>query len=113
MQLKIRPAVPSDAEVLTALAMAGKRYWGYAEAWLDAWRGLLTKTPDYVAANVVACAEDETGQVVGYYALERDGDRLRLEDLFLTPALIGHGLGRQLFEHAAGRQRASWGRPSC
>jgi GNAT superfamily N-acetyltransferase len=106
MHVTIRPAVPSDAEALTALALAGKRHWGYPEAWLEAWRGMLTKTPDYVAANVVSCAEDETGQVVGFYALERDGDCFRMEDLFLAPSLIGHGLGRQLFDHAVQTARA-------
>jgi GNAT superfamily N-acetyltransferase len=44
--------------------------------------------------------------VVGFYALERDGDRFRQEDLFLAPSLIGHGLGRRLFEHAVQAARA-------
>ena len=38
--------------------------------------------------------------MVGFYALERDGGRLRLEHFWLAPSLIGCGLGRQLFEHA-------------
>jgi GNAT superfamily N-acetyltransferase len=106
MLVMIRPAAPSDAEVLTALALAGKRHWGYAEAWLEAWRELLTITPDYLAAHVVSCAEDATGQVVGFYALERDVGRCRLEHLWLAPSLIGGGLGRQLFEHAVQAARA-------
>jgi GNAT superfamily N-acetyltransferase len=106
MRVSIRPAVPADAEALTALALAGKRYWGYPDAWLEAWRGLLTITPDYVAANVVFCAEDAAGRLAGFYALERDGDRFRLDNLFLAPALIGHGLGRRLFEHAVQAARA-------
>ena len=106
MPVTIRPAAPSDAGTLTALATAGKRHWGYPEAWLEAWRGPLTITPDYVAAHVVACAEDGTGGVVGFYALERDGGRCRLEHLWLAPSLIGGGLGRQLFEHAVQAARA-------
>ena len=89
-----------DATDLTAIALAGKRHWGYPDAWLEAWHESLTITPDSVATNTVFCAEDETGRIVGFYTLERDGDRLRLENLFLTPGLIGHGLGRQLFDHA-------------
>ena len=106
MLVMIRPAAPSDAEVLTALALAGKRHWGYPEPWLEAWRGLLTITPDYLAAHVVACAEEGTGRVVGFYALEREGDRCRLEHLWLDPSLIGRGLGLQLFEHAVRSARA-------
>jgi GNAT superfamily N-acetyltransferase len=106
MPVTIRPAAPSDAETLTALALAGKRHWGYPEEWLEAWRGPLTITPDYLAVNAVACAEDATGRVVGFYALERDGGRCRLEHLWLAPPLIGGGLGRRLFEHAVRAARA-------
>jgi GNAT superfamily N-acetyltransferase len=106
MRVTIRPAAPADAEALTALALAGKRYWGYPDAWIEAWRGLLTRTPDYVAANEVHCAEDDTGRLVGYYALEPDGGRWRLEDFFLSPSAIGQGLGRRLFAHAVQAARA-------
>jgi GNAT superfamily N-acetyltransferase len=100
MLVTIRRAVPSEADALTALALAGKRHWGYPEAWLEAWRATLTITPDYVAAHVVCCAEDEAGRVVGFYAVEGDGGSCRLEHLWLDPSAIGGGLGRQLFEHA-------------
>jgi GNAT superfamily N-acetyltransferase len=106
MLVRIRPATGADAQALTALALAGKRHWGYPEAWLEGWRALLTITPEYVAANIVASAEDGTGRVVGFYSLERDGDRLRLENLFLMPSLIGCGLGKQLFDHAVQSARA-------
>jgi GNAT superfamily N-acetyltransferase len=106
MHVTIRPAAPSEAEVLSGLALAGKRHWGYPEPWLEAWRGLLTITPEYLEAHVVACAEDEAGKVIGFYALERDGGRCRLEHLWLDPALIGRGLGLQLFEHAVRAARA-------
>jgi GNAT superfamily N-acetyltransferase len=92
--------VPSEAAVLSNLALAGKRHWGYPEPWLEAWRESLTITPDYMAMHVVCCAEDESGRVIGFYALERAGDRWRLEHLWLEPSAIGSGLGRQLFEHA-------------
>jgi GNAT superfamily N-acetyltransferase len=101
MPVTIRPAAASDADTLTGLALAGKRHWGYPEAWLEAWRDSLTITPSYIAANVVCCAEAGAGRVIGFYTLERDGDRFVLENLFLNPSFIGHGIGRQLFAHAA------------
>jgi GNAT superfamily N-acetyltransferase len=97
----IRTATESDAPALTALALAGKRYWGYPEAWLEAWRNSLTITPEYVAKNIVGCAVDETGRPVGFYGLVRKGNQLWMEDLFLATEAIGSGLGRRLFEHAA------------
>ena len=106
MDMTIRSAVSFDAEIPTSLTVAGKRHWDYPEAWLETWRGLLTITPEYLTANVVNCAEDETGKVVGFYSLERDRAGLRLENLFLEASLIGCGLGRQLFEHAVAVARA-------
>jgi GNAT superfamily N-acetyltransferase len=100
MFVTIRPAAPSEAEVLTALALAGKQYWGYPELWLEAWRGSLTITPEYVAAHLVFCAEDATERVVGFYALQRDGEHCQLEHLWLAPSVIGGGLGRRLFQRA-------------
>jgi GNAT superfamily N-acetyltransferase len=80
--------------------MTGKRHWGYPEEWLDTWRSQLTITPEYIERNIVHCAVDEAGRVVGFYGLVREGDHVRMEDLFIEPSLIGHGVGRQLFEHA-------------
>jgi GNAT superfamily N-acetyltransferase len=106
MSVTIRKAMPAEADALTAVALAGKAHWGYPTEWLRAWRELLSLSPEYVAAHVVACAEDELGRVVGFYALERDGDGFELASLFLMPSHIGQGLGRLLFEHAAAAARA-------
>lgn len=100
MLVTIRPAKRSEADALTVLALEGKRHWQYPESWLEAWRGVLSITPDYIAAHIVFCAEDEPGRMLGFYALEHDGDCVRLEHLWLAPSLIGQGLGRQLFHHA-------------
>jgi GNAT superfamily N-acetyltransferase len=106
MPVSIRPARPAEADLLTALTLAGKRHWGYPEAWLEAWREQLTITPEYVTANIVVCAEDDAGAVVGYYSLERVDGSLVMENLFLAPSTIGSGLGRKLFEHAVQAARA-------
>jgi GNAT superfamily N-acetyltransferase len=105
MGVTIRCAPAAEADALTALALTGKRHWGYPEEWIEAWTTGLTITPGYVEANVVACAE-EGGRLVGFYALERAYGRWRLEHLWLTPGHIGRGLGRMLFDHAVGAARA-------
>src|SRR4051794_38761870 len=105
MAVTIRPALPSEAAALTALALAAKRHWGYPDAWMEAWREQLTFTPEYVTAHIVRCAE-EADRLVGCYALERHGDQWRLEHLYLAPSSIGGGLGRRLFEHAVQTARS-------
>lgn len=103
----IRPAVPTDADRLTEIALAAKRFWGYPEPWIEAWRCDLTITPAFIAAHPV-CAAVERGDVpVAFYALASDGAGTHLEHLWVDPPHIGRGLGRELFAHAAQAARES------
>lgn len=45
MSIALRPATPADAAVLTEIAHAAKRHWGYPERWVQLWRAALTITP--------------------------------------------------------------------
>ncbi len=52
MDVEIRPADPSEAGALSALAVRAKAHWGYPEEWLRRWNSELTVTPEYLRANV-------------------------------------------------------------
>jgi GNAT superfamily N-acetyltransferase len=97
--VEVRRALPGDAEVLTRIAFAAKRYWGYPERWIKGWRDTLTVTPEFVRDHEVyaAVSGDEP---FGFYALAGTGRELELEHLWVSPAWIGSGAGRLLFEHA-------------
>ncbi len=103
--VEIRRAAPGDAPDLTLIAFAAKRYWGYPERWIHAWRDALTILPDFVRENEVYAAFAE-GEPVGFYALAGEGMGVELAHLWVLPAWIGHGLGRALFEHALRRAAA-------
>ena len=103
--LTFRPAVAADAEALTALCRAAKAHWRYPAAWLDAWRGDLRVTPEYIATGWVGVAE-VSGETVGFYGLKRAADGWYLEHLWLEPKWIGRGLGRSLFAESAQAARA-------
>jgi len=94
--------LPGDAEVLTRIAFAAKRYWGYPERWIEGWRESLTITPEFVRDNEVYAAISG-GEPFGFYALAGTGCELELEHLWVSPAWIGSGAGRLLFEHAMDR----------
>ncbi len=98
--VKIRRAVPGNAEALSRVAFAAKGHWEYPGRWMELWRAELTIRPEFVRDNevYVAISGDET---VGFYALGVRGREL--EHLWVLPAWIGTGLGRTLFEHAARR----------
>jgi GNAT superfamily N-acetyltransferase len=92
-------ARPEDAETLTEIAHAAKRYWGYPEKWIAAWRHVLSMQPEFVAANISYCAVEED-RIVGFYILTQEEDGIHLDHLWILPVAMGRGIGRALFEHA-------------
>lgn len=98
----IRTASPDDANTLTQIALDAKRHWGYPEHWIQHWSADLTVTPEFIRDNHVYVLERE-GEICGFYALCVNGDKAELEHLWVTPALIGSGIGKELFLDAMER----------
>jgi GNAT superfamily N-acetyltransferase len=97
-------AKPEDAAVLTEIAHAAKRHWGYPERWIQGWRDILTMRPEFIAANMTYAAM-ENNRVVGFYLLTTESDGLHLDHLWIAPAIMGRGIGRALFKHAIEQAR--------
>ena len=97
-------AKPDDAAVLTDIAFAAKRHWGYPEKWIESWRDLLTIRPEFIA-NHETYAAILDGRTVGFYALGRKNDRLDLLHMWVLPNAMGRGVGRSLFVHGVERAR--------
>jgi GNAT superfamily N-acetyltransferase len=95
----IRRAQPSQAAAVSDLALRSKGHWGYDEAFLEACRAELTYTEADCASGDVYVAETG-GEIAGFHVLRSGGSEGELEALFVDPPWIGHGLGRQLLEHA-------------
>ncbi len=103
--MKITPALPAEAEILTEIAFAAKRHWGYPEAWLRQWHTLLTVTPEFIATHETFVARTG-GRTLGFAAFIQEDGALRLEHLWVRPAEMGRGIGRALFLHS---QRSAYG----
>lgn len=95
----IRRASESDADALTRIAQEAKKHWGYPDHWLKHWQNDLTISPDFINANTVNVAERE-GELLGFYALVSGKDKTELDHLWVKPAHIGTGVGKELFIHA-------------
>ena len=106
--MMIRRAAVEEASVLTTIALAAKRYWGYPEHWIKHWESDLTVSPEFIRDNHVYVAEAD-GEVRGFYALcvgEEKERKAELEHLWVTPDFIGTGIGKELFLDAMERAAA-------
>jgi N-acetylglutamate synthase-like GNAT family acetyltransferase len=100
--LNIRRAQPDEAPILTEIAHAAKRHWGYPESWIKSWQDDLTITPEFISSCevYVAVIDDE---IAGCCALVAKGSQAELEHMWLRPQHIGTGLGKKLFLHVMKR----------
>ena len=89
----------ADADVLTEIAHAAKRRWGYPERWIETWRDILTIRPQFIAENTTYCAKED-GRIIGFYLLTTESDRMHLDHLWISPRAMRRGVGRALFQHA-------------
>jgi GNAT superfamily N-acetyltransferase len=101
----IRPAAVDEASVLTQIALDAKRYWGYPEHWIKHWEADLTISPEFIRDNEVYVAELD-GEIRGFYALCVSGEKAELAHMWVTPASIGTGIGKELFLDAMERAAA-------
>ena len=101
----IRRALPEEASTLTTIALEAKRHWGYPEHWIKHWESDLTISADFIRDHHVYVVETE-GEIRGFYALCVGDRNAELEHLWVTPALIGTGIGKELFLDAMERAAA-------
>ena len=100
--MQIRRSVPEEAPTLTQIALNAKQYWGYPEHWIKHWESDLTISEDFIRNNQVYVAEDN-GEICGFYALGVSGPKAELEHMWVAPAYIGTGIGKELFLDAMNR----------
>ena len=102
--MEIRRAKPEDAAILTEIAFAAKRHWGYPERWIQSWKDVLTIQPEFISSHETYIAYVEK-QAVGFYALAGGLNRMSLVHLWVLPKTMGQGVGRALFSHAVQRAK--------
>lgn len=90
---------------LSEIAHQAKRHWGYADALIAAWSPGLTLDERSLVEMHVAVA-DVSGTPEGFCAIVPGRHRFQLEHLWVHPRSMGSGLGRTLFEYAAGFARS-------
>ena len=100
MSFTIRPAVPGDAEALTAIAFSAKAHWGYPPEWIEQWRDELTITAAYLRQHQAFVAVDPGAGPIGMCVLEVKGGQASIENVWIAPAQHRRGIGRELVTRA-------------
>jgi len=103
-EIKIRQAIPEDAEVLSRIAYSAKAYWGYPDRWMEIWKPELDFTPEYFLIKESWVAEIGH-KLVAFYTLQAKEGNAWIENLWASPKFIGKGIGKHLFLHALSRSR--------
>jgi GNAT superfamily N-acetyltransferase len=102
--ISIRRAKPGEADVLSQIAIAAKRHWIYPEHWMELWIPQLTFGPEYFEENESWVAELE-GETIAFYTLQDRAGNAWLENIWVLPKYMGHGVGKELFLHLLSRAR--------
>ncbi len=100
----LRPARVEEAAALSALALRSKATWGYSAEFLERCAGDLAVSESQLRGGarhtIVATVQ---GEIVGFHTIEpQPTGELLLDAVFVEPAWIGRGIGRELFDHAVG-----------
>src|SRR5262245_47280262 len=96
--MRIRPARPDEAELVSDLAVRSKAHWGYDDEFLAGSRVQLAVRAGEVTSRRVTVAERD-GVVVGFYALEGQPPTGVLDLMFVDPDHLRGGVGRRLWAH--------------
>ncbi|MDP8982436.1 MAG: GNAT family N-acetyltransferase [Acidobacteriota bacterium] len=101
----IRRALPGEADLLTALTLRSKAYWGYDREFMEAATAELTFRPEKYPGLEVYVLETGT-RVVGFCSLiPRSAVEVELDALFVEPDSIRYGYGKTLWDYAVLRAR--------
>ena len=97
--LTLRTPRPDEAIALTELCVRSKAVWGYDEHFMEACREELTITQEKINSSYFQVAESD-GRVVGVAQITLKEGIAELSSLFVEPAQLRCGAGRQLFDWA-------------
>ncbi|WP_291845415.1 GNAT family N-acetyltransferase [Maricaulis sp.] len=105
-EVRLRPARAGEEDALSDLCLKSKAHWGYDEAFMAEVAPYLRVTSEAIAAGHTTVAELDDGTMLGVCQIDPGGHHGTLDLLFITPAAIGKGVGRDLFEDARAKLKA-------
>lgn len=100
-----RRALASEAGAIRDLIVRSMGHWDHAPGYLGEARRLMSLSAGDLRGDEAWVAVVD-GAVAGFYRLSLADQRAEIEEFHLEPPMIGRGIGRPMFQHAAERARA-------
>jgi GNAT superfamily N-acetyltransferase len=97
----VRAGAPHEAPALREIAIAAKAHWGYGMEQVRQWAEGDFSIEALQTRQLYVAESD--GTLAGWASTIPHGEVCWLEDLWIEPAWMGHGVGGLLFRHAAER----------
>ncbi len=96
--LHFKEGRPEDAVQLRELAYQSERHWGYDPAFMEVFDRTFNITEQFILEHPVFTAW-EKDQLAGFWGLQMKKEKWELEYFYVSEAVIGHGVGRQMWSH--------------
>jgi len=93
----IRKANDDEAEKLTEIAIASKKYWNYPESWFEEWSDVLNISPETIHNLDIWVAENDSSPF-GFVGISVSDSVAELEHLWVHPDYMSQGTGKSLFK---------------
>ena len=103
--VSFRRALPSEAEAARGLILRSMGHWDHGPGYMEQARELMSLSAEDLRREDAWMVLVD-GAVAGFYRLSRADDAAEIEEFHLEPTMIGRGIGRRMFDHAAERARA-------
>jgi len=97
MKISIRRAREAEAEQLSGISFAAKKYWNYPESFFEQWTDALKISPEFIAGNNVWVAV-RNDEICGFAAISIRETVADLEHMWVVPKYIKQGIGKHLMK---------------
>ncbi|HOK63416.1 MAG TPA: GNAT family N-acetyltransferase [Soehngenia sp.] len=95
--MNIRRAYPTEADILTDLAVESEAYWGYDKKFLDTFKTIYKISEDFIINNPTFVLEED--KIIGFYSIIESSEGVILEYFYIDPSYIRKGYGKILWDH--------------
>jgi GNAT superfamily N-acetyltransferase len=107
--ISFRRAEASEVGAVRDLIVRSMGYWNHPPEYLAQAAELMGLSADDLRRDEAWVAE-WNGEIAGFYRLSRADNSFEIEEFHLEPPMIGHDIGRKMFEHAVAQASDAGGR---